>query len=103
MPPVLPRPVFLGRVLRVVDDEVGVGQETSVTAVALVQDRFEGAGRGVAAPERAAERLVVAPLDDRGALGPDPVAERHGGGVVRNWEQPLPPGALCPPGPGRVT
>ena len=44
-----------------------------------MQDRFEGAGRGVPAPERAAERLVVARVDDRGAVGLDAVAERHGG------------------------
>src|SRR5207249_754620 len=57
------------------------GQEAGVTAVALVQDRFEPAGRGVAAPEGAAERLVVARVDDRGAVGFDAVAERDGGVV----------------------
>src|SRR6266478_265592 len=77
--PVLPCPVLLGRVLRVVDDEIGVGQEAGVTAVALVEDRFDPPGRGIAAPEGAAERLVVARVDDRGAVGLEAVAERHGG------------------------
>ncbi len=81
VPPALPPPVFLGRVLRVVDDEIGVGQEMGVPAVALVQDRFERAGRGVRAPEGATERLVVARVDDRGAVGLDAVAERHRGVV----------------------
>src|SRR2546427_6074614 len=52
-----------------------------VPAVALVQDRFERAGRGVRAPEGATERLVVARVDDRGAVGLDAVAERHRGVV----------------------
>ncbi len=63
------------------DDEIGVGQEMGVPAVALVQDRFERAGRGVRAPEGATERLVVARVDDRGAVGLDAVAERHRGVV----------------------
>src|SRR2546425_167292 len=55
------------------------GPPAGVPAVALVQDRFERAGRGVRAPEGATERLVVARVDDRGAVGLDAVAERHGG------------------------
>src|SRR2546428_3863455 len=52
-----------------------------VAVVALVQYLFERTWRGVLAPEGATERLVVARVDDRGAVGLDAVAERHRGVV----------------------
>src|SRR5438034_739670 len=57
------------------------GAAAGVPAVALVEDRFDPPGRGIAAPEGAAERLVVARVDDRGAVGLEAVAERYGGVV----------------------
>ena len=51
--------VFLGRVLRVMDHEIGVRHEVRVPAVTLVQDRLNAASLGTSAPQLIGERLMV--------------------------------------------
>ena len=62
--------VLGGRVLRVVDDEIGAGKELDVTAVLLGQV----AGAGGQMPRM---RLVIARVDDGDAVRLEPIAERE--------------------------
>jgi hypothetical protein len=75
--PGLLRAVLLGRVLGVVDHEVGIGHEPGVPSIALVQDGLDAVGIGPRPPQLLGERLVVHQVHDRHAVGLDPVAQRY--------------------------
>ena len=70
--------VLLGRVLGVVDHEVGVGHKFGVPAVSFVQDGLDTARLGAGAPKLIGEWLVVHQVRHRHAVGFDSVAHRHG-------------------------
>ena len=72
--PGLLRAVLLGRVLGVVDHEIGVGHESGVPAVSVVQDGLDVARLGTGAPELVGERLVIHQVHHRHAVGFDAVA-----------------------------
>src|SRR4029077_16489845 len=59
--------VLLGRVLGVVDHEVGVGHKFGVPAVSFVQDGLDTARLGTGAPKLIGERLVVYQVHHRHA------------------------------------
>jgi hypothetical protein len=77
--PGLLRRVLLGRVLGIVDHEVGIRHENSVPAVTFVQDRLDAARLCARAPQLVGKRLVVHQVHDRHTVGFDPVAHRHRG------------------------
>src|SRR5579871_3006429 len=79
--PVLFGGVFFGRVLGVVNDDVGVFHEGGVAAVSAVEDGIELAALGIGAPEGFPIGLMVAQVEQGHAIGFDFVAERDGGVV----------------------
>ena len=74
MAPADPLGVFLGRELRVVDDEVGIGEEGRVAQVAA--DDLP-----LATGDLAGERLMVAGIDNHATVRLEPVAQRQRGVV----------------------
>src|SRR5665213_1317305 len=81
-------PVFLGgvlfgRVLGIVNHNVGILHESGVAAIAIVQDGFEPAGFGVGTPETFPIRLVIAKVQKGDAIGFDPIAKRDGGMIQK--------------------
>lgn len=60
------------------DDEIGVGHELGVAAVAFVQDRSDLIRLRARAPERIGKWLMVDQVNHRYPVGLDPVAQRHG-------------------------